>query len=57
VLAAVCWREEGPGGDPGAEDKDHTRAAVKAFEAAYGAKFPKAVAKITDNLDELHGVA
>jgi transposase-like protein len=26
---------------------------VKAFEAAYGAKFPKATAKITDDLDEL----
>jgi hypothetical protein len=26
---------------------------VKAFEAAYGAKFPKAVAKITDDLDQL----
>jgi hypothetical protein len=26
---------------------------VKAFEAAYGAKFPKAVTKITDDLDEL----
>jgi hypothetical protein len=25
---------------------------IKAFEAAYGAKFPKAVAKITDDLDE-----
>jgi putative transposase len=37
----------------GAEDKDHARAAVKAFGAAYGAKFPKAVAKITDDLDEL----
>jgi transposase-like protein len=37
----------------GAEDKDHARAAVKAFEAAYGLKFPKAVAKITDDLDEL----
>ena len=37
----------------GAEDKDHARAAVKAFETAYGAKFPKAVAKITDDLDEL----
>jgi putative transposase len=37
----------------GAEDKDHARAAVKAFEAAYGARFPKAVAKITGNLDEL----
>lgn len=37
----------------GAEDKDHARAAVKAFEALYGAKFAKAVAKITDDLDEL----
>jgi hypothetical protein len=37
----------------GAEDKYHARAAVKGFEAAYGAKFPKAVAKITDDLDEL----
>jgi hypothetical protein len=26
---------------------------VKAFEAAYGAKFPKAVAKITDDVEEL----
>jgi transposase-like protein len=39
----------------GAEDKDHARAAVKAFEAAYGAKFPKAVAKITGDLAELLG--
>jgi len=37
----------------GAEDKQHAFAAVKAFEAAYGAKFPKAVAKITDDVDEL----
>jgi len=37
----------------GAEDKDHALAAVKAFEAAYGAKFPKAAAKITDDLDQL----
>src|SRR6516164_7371571 len=37
----------------GAEDKDHARAAVTAFEAAYGAKFPKAAAKITDDVDEL----
>jgi transposase-like protein len=36
-----------------AEDRDHALAAAKAFEAAYGAKFPKAVAKITDDLDEL----
>ena len=31
-----------------AEDKQHARAAVKSFDAAYGAKFPKAAAKITD---------
>jgi transposase-like protein len=37
----------------GAEDKAHAEAAVKAFEAAYGVKFPKAVAKITDDLDRL----
>jgi len=37
----------------GAEDKDHALAAVKAFEAAYGAKFPKAAAKITGDAGEL----
>src|SRR5271169_2524852 len=37
----------------GAEDKDHALVAVKAFGSAYGAKFPKAVAKITDDLEEL----
>ena len=36
-----------------AEDRRHALDAVKAFEAAYGAKFPKAAAKITDDLDEL----
>ncbi len=36
-----------------AEDKRHALDAARAFEAAYGAKFPKAVAKITDDLDEL----
>jgi transposase-like protein len=36
-----------------AEDKDHARAAVQSFAAAYGAKFPKAAAKITDDEDEL----
>ena len=36
-----------------AEDKDHARTAVTAFAAAYGAKFPKAAAKITDDEDEL----
>jgi transposase-like protein len=37
----------------GAEDKQHALAAVRAFQAAYGAKFPKAAAKITDDLDQL----
>jgi putative transposase len=36
-----------------AEDKQHALAAVKAFEADFGAKFPKAVAKITDETDTL----
>ena len=34
----------------GAEDKDHALAAAKAFEGAYGAKFPKAAAKITGDM-------
>ena len=37
----------------GAEDKQHARAAARAFDAAYGAKFPKAAAKITADLDQL----
>ncbi len=36
-----------------AEDKDHALRAVKAFQTAYGAKYGKAVAKITDDVDEL----
>src|SRR5689334_20628441 len=36
-----------------AEDRRHALDAVKAFQAGYGTKFPKAVAKITDDLDEL----
>jgi transposase-like protein len=36
-----------------AEDKDHALAAAKAFADLYGAKWPKAVAKITDHLDVL----
>jgi transposase-like protein len=36
-----------------AEDRDHARRAVAAFKLAYGVKFAKAVAKITDDLDEL----
>ena len=36
-----------------AEDKRHALDAVKAFEAAYGTKFLKAVAKITDDVEQL----
>ncbi|QKG20076.1 IS256 family transposase [Actinomadura verrucosospora] len=36
-----------------AEDKTHALHAVTEFEAAYGVKYPKAVAKIRDDLDEL----
>ena len=37
----------------GAEDRRHALDAIAAFKGAYGAKFPKAVAKITDDLDQL----
>lgn len=36
-----------------AEDKNHAQAAVKAFADDYGTKWPKAVAKIVDDLDVL----
>ncbi len=36
-----------------AEDRDHARRAVAVFKLAYGAKFGKAVEKITDDLDQL----
>jgi putative transposase len=36
-----------------AEDKEHARVAVKAFESDYRTKWPKAAAKITDDLDVL----
>jgi len=36
-----------------AEDKDHARKAAEAFADAYSAKWPKAAAKITDDLDVL----
>jgi transposase-like protein len=35
------------------EGKEHALAAAKAFAAEYGAKWPKAAAKITDDLDVL----
>ena len=36
-----------------AEDRAHAEAAIKAFEDAFGAKWPKAVAKITDKPGQL----
>jgi transposase-like protein len=36
-----------------AEDRRHAHAAARAFAAAYGTKFPKAAARITDDLQEL----
>ena len=36
-----------------AEVRDHARRAESAFKLAYGAKFAKATAKITDDMDEL----
>jgi transposase-like protein len=36
-----------------AEDKRHALDALTAFEAAYGAKFPKAATKITEDVEEL----
>ncbi|MFC9949145.1 IS256 family transposase [Streptomyces prasinus] len=36
-----------------AEDRDHAEAAIKTFVQLYGAKFPKAVKKITDDQAEL----
>ncbi len=36
-----------------AEDYDHARTAAKVFAADYGVKWPKATAKITDDLDVL----
>ena len=36
-----------------AEDRRHALDAAKAFDATYGSKFPKAVAKLTNELDEL----
>jgi transposase-like protein len=36
-----------------AEDRDHARRAVAAFKLGYGGKFGKAVAKVTDDVDEL----
>jgi len=36
-----------------AEDRDHAETAAKAFAADFGAKWPKAVAKVTDDLEPL----
>ena len=39
-----------------AEDRQHALDAVRAFEATYGARFPKATGKITDDVQELLAV-
>lgn len=36
-----------------AEDRDHAAAAIKTFAQLYGAKFPQAVKKITDDQEQL----
>jgi putative transposase len=36
-----------------AEDRDHAEKAIRGFAAAYGAKHPKAVAKITEDQEQL----
>ncbi|MEU5307130.1 IS256 family transposase [Streptomyces noursei] len=36
-----------------AEDRDHAEVAIKTFAQLYGAKFPKAVKKITDDQEQL----
>ncbi len=36
-----------------AEDLEHARAAIEAFASDYGVKWPKAVAKVTDDQDAL----
>ena len=36
-----------------AEDRDHARAAAKAFDAEFRAKWPKAAKRISDDLDQL----
>ena len=46
-------REESPRGNLGRRGQTHDLAAINVFSAAYGTKFPKATAKITDDLDEL----
>jgi hypothetical protein len=36
-----------------AEDRSHAERAIQAFAAAFGVKWPKAVAKVTDDADSL----
>jgi Transposase, Mutator family len=50
-LAVRVGHHRGSGGV--AEDIDKARLAIKAFEIDYGAKYPKAVAKIVDDADVL----
>jgi putative transposase len=36
-----------------AEDREHAKKAIREFAAAYGVKYPKAVAKVTDDQEQL----
>jgi transposase-like protein len=57
-MGGVLGGVVGAGGDGhhgrgNAEDRGHAEKAIEAFAKTYGAKFPKAVAKITDDAEEL----
>jgi transposase-like protein len=49
----AAGRDEGDAGDLNAEDREHAEKAIEAFAKTYGTKWPKAVAKITDDREEL----
>jgi len=44
---------QGAGSIRGAKDRDHAEKAINDFAAAYGAKYPKVVAKITGDQEQL----
>lgn len=49
----AAGRDEGMQEIYNAEDREHAEKAIEAFARAYGAKWPKAVKKLTDDVDEL----
>jgi hypothetical protein len=46
-------RPQGPGRDPRRPDRSHAQRAIEDFARDYGTKWAKAVAKITDDAEEL----